>query len=129
MDIRDQSSEGSAPPYCRASGNRTGPPTSPSSPSRIELEERISEAGVPLSWQRLALVASDHVVGVTTPTYDAVRGIYRLKAFIENEKQRAADCAAGLPAPSILGVDRQPDGSEVIVTGSASDRPAFRFDL
>lgn len=86
-------------------------------PSRIELEERISEAGVPLSWQRLAaclapvaaeyddvlidtpptighllhlaLVASDHVVGVTTPTYDAVRGIYRLKAFVENEKQRA----------------------------------------
>ncbi|MFI7617115.1 hypothetical protein ACIBP6_38400 [Nonomuraea terrae] len=26
------------------------------------------------------------MVGVTTPTYDAVRGIYRLKAFIENEK-------------------------------------------
>ncbi|GAA2691991.1 ParA family protein [Nonomuraea recticatena] len=85
-------------------------------PSRIELEERISEAGVPLSWQRLhkclaplaaefddvlidtpptighllhlALVASDHVVGVTTPTYDAVRGIYRLKSFIENPDQR-----------------------------------------
>ncbi|NYF44695.1 ParA family protein [Streptosporangium sandarakinum] len=86
-------------------------------PSRIELEERISEAGVPLSWQRLhkclaplagdfddvlidtpptighllhlALVASDYVVGATTPTYDSVRGIYRLKNFIENEDQRA----------------------------------------
>ncbi|MGW0485756.1 ParA family protein [Nonomuraea sp. NPDC003214] len=86
-------------------------------PSRIELEERVSEAGVPLSWQRLrkcldgvadefddvlidtppsighllhlALVACDYVIGSTTPTYDAVRGIYRLKKFIDNPDQRA----------------------------------------
>ncbi|MFG1977000.1 ParA family protein [Nonomuraea fuscirosea] len=86
-------------------------------PSRIELEERVAEAGVPLSWQRLhkalgqvapefddvlidtsptighllhlALVASDYVIGSTSPTYDAVRGIYRLIKFVNDADQRA----------------------------------------
>ncbi|WP_084781144.1 ParA family protein [Planobispora rosea] len=85
-------------------------------PSRIELEERVSEAGVPLSWQRLhrclapiagqfddvlidtpptighllhlALVASDYVIGATVPTYDSVRGIYRLQTFVDDPDQR-----------------------------------------
>lgn len=85
-------------------------------PSRIELENRVAEAGVPGAWLRLrkalgpvageyddvfidtpptlghmlhmALVASDHVIAPTVPEYDAVRGVHRLKAFVESEENR-----------------------------------------
>jgi len=87
-------------------------------PSRIELEERVPEAGVPGSWLRLkraldgvaaeyddvlidtpptighllhlALVAADHVVACTTLTYDAIRGVLRLRDFVQAEGNRSA---------------------------------------
>jgi cellulose biosynthesis protein BcsQ len=87
-------------------------------PSRIELENRVAEAGVPGSWLRLrkalapladefddvlldtaptlghllhlSLVASDYVVAPLVPEYDPVRGVHRLKAFIESDDNRQA---------------------------------------
>lgn len=97
-------------------------------PSRIELENRVAEAGVPGAWLRLrkalaplvdeyddvlidtpptlghllhlALVAADHVIAPTVPEYDAVRGVRRLQEFLDDEQNRQA---LGLTA-SLIGV-------------------------
>lgn len=85
-------------------------------PSRIELENRVSEAGVPGSWMRLeesltpllpeydyvlidtqptlghllhlALVLADDVIAPAVPEYDAVRGAQRLIEFVSAPKNR-----------------------------------------
>jgi chromosome partitioning protein len=85
-------------------------------PSRIELENRVAEAGVPGSWMRLdealspllseydyvlidtqptlghllhlALVLADDVIAPAVPEYDAVRGAQRLKDFVSLPKNR-----------------------------------------
>ncbi|MFI6522606.1 ParA family protein [Spirillospora sp. NPDC050679] len=85
-------------------------------PSRIELENRVSEAGVPGSWMRLedaltpllddfdyvlvdtqptlghllhlALVLADDVIAPAVPEYDAVRGAQRLMDFVSLPKNR-----------------------------------------
>lgn len=85
-------------------------------PSRIELENRVSEAGVPGSWMRLeealsplledydhvlidtqptlghllhlALVLADDVITPAVPEYDAVRGAQRLIDFVASPKNR-----------------------------------------
>lgn len=85
-------------------------------PSRIELENRVSEAGVPGSWMRLeealspllddydyvlidtqptlghllhlALVLADDVITPAVPEYDAVRGAQRLMEFVDSPKNR-----------------------------------------
>lgn len=85
-------------------------------PSRIELENRVSEAGVPGSWMRLedalnpllddydhvlidtqptlghllhlALVLADDVITPAVPEYDAVRGAQRLIDFVGSPKNR-----------------------------------------
>lgn len=85
-------------------------------PSRIELENRVSEAGVPGSWMRLddalgpllpdydyvlidtqptlghllhlALVVADDVIAPAIPEYDAVRGAQRLIEFVNSPKNR-----------------------------------------
>lgn len=87
-------------------------------PARIELENRVPEAGVPGSWLRLrraledaasayedvlidtpptlghflhlALTAAEYAIAPTTPTYDALRGVTRLQAFINSAAQREA---------------------------------------
>jgi cellulose biosynthesis protein BcsQ len=85
-------------------------------PSRIELENRVSEAGVPGSWMRLedaltpllpdydyalidtqptlghllhlGLVLADDVITPAVPEYDAVRGAQRLMEFVSLPKNR-----------------------------------------
>jgi cellulose biosynthesis protein BcsQ len=85
-------------------------------PSRIELENRVSEAGVPGSWMRLedalsplltdydyvlidtqptlghllhlALVIGDDVIAPAVPEYDAIRGAQRLMEFVSLPKNR-----------------------------------------
>lgn len=87
-------------------------------PSRIELEERVSEAGVPGSWRRLAkalrpltdeyddilidtpptlghmlhlaLASADDAIGVASPETDAMRGVIRLDTFINDPENREA---------------------------------------
>lgn len=87
-------------------------------PSKIELENRVAEAGVPGSWKRLnnaiaplrenyhyilidtpptmghllhlALVAANDVILPATPTYDAVRGAQRLQEYMEDPDNRSA---------------------------------------
>jgi cellulose biosynthesis protein BcsQ len=87
-------------------------------PSRIELENRVAEAGVPGAWMRLqeavvpvsspfehvlidvaptlghllhlALVCADRVVIPAAPEYDSVRGAQRLMEFLKDEKYRNA---------------------------------------
>jgi cellulose biosynthesis protein BcsQ len=85
-------------------------------PSRIELENRVPEAGVPGSWLRLedaltpllpeydyvlidtqptlghllhlALVLADDVIAPAVPEYDSVRGAQRLISFIQDPKNQ-----------------------------------------
>lgn len=96
-------------------------------PARLELENRMAEAGVAGAWRRLAkalegvddgfdytlidcppsmfhltqlgLAAADCVVAVTEPEYDSVDAVVRVRDFI---KQRAADLAN--PDLKLVGV-------------------------
>ena len=96
-------------------------------PARLELENRMAEAGVAGAWRRLAkalevaddgfdytlidcppsmfhltqlgLAAAHHVLVVTEPEYDSVEAAVRVRDFV---KERAADLAN--PSLSIVGV-------------------------
>lgn len=96
-------------------------------PARLELENRMAEAGVAGAWRRLAkalegaddtfdytlidcppslfhltqlgLAAAHHVIAVTEPEYDSVEAAVRVRDFI---KQRAADLAN--PDLDLVGV-------------------------
>lgn len=96
-------------------------------PARLELENRLSEAGVAGAWRRLAkaldgaddtydvtlidcppslfhltqlgLAAADHVLVVSAPEYDSVEGSTRVRDFVQ---ERGADLAN--PELSLIGV-------------------------
>lgn len=97
-------------------------------PARLELENRVSEAGVPASWQRLhralahardkfddvlidvpptlghlfdlATCASDYLLLPTSPTYDGMRGAGRILQLVGDRDRRVA---LGLRA-EVLGI-------------------------
>lgn len=118
-------------------------------PSRIELENRVAEAGVPGAWLRLrktlqpladeyddvlidtpptlghmlhlALIASDYVIAPTVPEYDPVQGVHRLKAFVESEENRAALSIDARMAGIIVNAKRTNVGMHEERTGEAID--------
>lgn len=125
-------------------------------PSRFDLENRMSEAGVSGAWRRLAkaldgadghfdytlidcppslyhltqlgLAAADVGVAVTNPEYDAVEAAVRYRDFIDTEKLNLANPGLRLAGIIVSGHDARRGGHVFQLDGIPETFPGLMWD-